>query len=144
VRAPTVIAGALVAAAAGMTALAFAAGDDESSPPARTASRPTATATADSAPATAPASGGLAVWAANGCGGCHTFAPANAKGMFAPDLALSLQGVDKAYIRQSIVDPGAVTAPNWDPGGMPTDFAERIPPEDLEKLVAFIERGVKR
>jgi hypothetical protein len=64
--------------------------------------------------------------------------------MFGPDLALSLQGADRAYIRQSIVDPDAVAAPNWDTGVMPTDFGERIAPDDLEKLVAFIERGVKR
>jgi mono/diheme cytochrome c family protein len=138
VRAATVLAGALVAAAAAMAALAFAAGGDESAP---AGPRPTATAIPGS---TAAAPGGLAVWVANGCGGCHTFAPANANGMFAPDLALSLQGADRAYIRQSIVDPDAVAAPNWDTGVMPTDFGERISPDDLEKLVAFIEREVKR
>ena len=89
-------------------------------------------------------SGGLAVWVANGCGGGHTFAPAHAKGMFGPDVELSLRGTDAAYIRQSIVDPDAVAAPSWEVGVMPTDFEERIPPADLEKLVAFIERGVQR
>jgi mono/diheme cytochrome c family protein len=138
VRAATVTAGALVAAAAGMTALAFATGGDGSSP---AAPRPAATATAGS---TGSPADGLAVWTANGCGSCHTFAPANAKGMFGPDLALSLRGVDKAYIRQSIVDPDAVAAPNWDAGVMPTDFRDRIPPEDLDKLASFIQRGVQR
>jgi cytochrome c553 len=138
VRAATVLAGALVAAAAGMAALAFAAGEDESAP---AAPRPTVTAIPGP---TAAAPGGLAVWVANGCGGCHAFEPANANGMFAPDLALSLRGVDRAYIRQSIVDPDAVAAPNWDTGAMPTDFGKRISADDLEKLVAFIERGVKR
>jgi cytochrome c553 len=140
VRAAPVVAGALVAAAAGMAVLAFTGGSDEEQ-----AAAPAATpAAATSTRAPAASSDGLAVWAAHGCGGCHTFEPANAHGMFGPDLALSLQGTDAQYIRQSIVDPEAVTAPSWDSGGMPPDFAERIPPEDLEQLVAFIQRGVKR
>jgi cytochrome c oxidase subunit 2 len=141
VRPATAVAGALVAAAAGMTALALAAGDEGSPAAARTAT-PARTAAAEES--AAPARRGLAVWVANGCGSCHTFAPANAKGVLGPDLAATLQGTGAAYIRESIVDPSAVAAPNWDAGMMPTDFAKRIPPADLEKLVAFIERGVDR
>ena len=43
---------------------------------------------------------GLAVWAAQGCGSCHTFAPAGATATIGPNLANSLGGRSRAYMRK--------------------------------------------
>lgn len=127
-RASPAVAAALVVAAAGLAVIGLTSGDDEPPPPARAAA--------------APAPAGLEVWSEHGCGSCHTFAPASATGTFGPDLALSLTGTDAAYVRRSIVDPGAAAAAGFDAGAMPTDYGERISPEDLDRLVAFIHDGV--
>jgi mono/diheme cytochrome c family protein len=95
-------------------------------------------------PATAtakPADRGAEVFAEQGCGSCHTFAPANARGNFGPDLALSLYGTSKDYVLRSIVDPNAVIAENWGGEIMPDDFAQRIDPSDLNPLVAYLMKG---
>ena len=85
---------------------------------------------------------GLKVWAAQGCGSCHTFAPAGATATIGPNLGLSLGGRSRDYIRESIVAPNARV-----PGGrasiMPADFAKRISKPELDALVAFIARGVQ-
>ena len=124
-RATILAAGGLACAGAAMTIAAFAGGGP---------ARPTA------APAS-KADRGAEVFAEQGCGGCHTFAPANARGGVAPDLELSLQGKDKDYVLQSIVDPEAVVAADYGGGGMPTDFAQRIDPRDLDPLVAYLRKG---
>ena len=98
---------------------------------------------AEEAPAT-PAKGadrGAEVFAEQGCGSCHTFAPANARGNFGPDLALSLYGKSKDYVLQSVVDPNAVVAKNWGSEVMPDDFAQRIDPSDLDPLVTYLMKG---
>jgi mono/diheme cytochrome c family protein len=85
---------------------------------------------------------GLKVWAAQGCGSCHTFAPAGSTATIGPNLGHSLGGRSRDYIRESIVAPNAVVA-----GGgtsiMPEDFAKRISKPELDALVAFIARGVR-
>ena len=86
---------------------------------------------------------GLAVFAAQGCGSCHSFKPANAQGILAPDLTLSLAGRSKEYIRTSIVAPSAEVAPNYG-DMMPPDYAQRITPADLDALVAFLAEGSRR
>ena len=83
---------------------------------------------------------GLAVFAAQGCGSCHAFAPANATGMLAPDLTASLAGRSEEYIRTSIVAPSAEVAPGYG-DMMPPDYAQRIAPADLDALVAFLAEG---
>jgi mono/diheme cytochrome c family protein len=132
-RAAPAVAGALVVAAAGMGALALSGGADE---------RPAQPAAQRAASTPAAASRGLAVWAEQGCGSCHTFEPANAAGTFGPDLELSLRGTDAAYIRRSIVEPSAASAAGYSSGMMPEDYAGRMSPADLESLVRFIARGV--
>ena len=124
-RATTLAAGGLACAGAAMTIAAFAGGGSD--PPA--AGRPAA------------AHDGLSVWVAQGCGSCHTFAPANARGGLGPDLALSLHGRDADSVLQSIVAPNAVIAPGWGGDMMPGDFAQRIATEDLHPLVAYLMKG---
>ena len=69
------------------------------------------TARAEAAPQT-----GLNVWIAQGCGSCHTFAPANANTPIGPDLQESLKGQSRDYILESIVLPNAQAAAGYDAG----------------------------
>ena len=48
-----------------------------------------------------------------------------------------------AYVEESIVAPDAVIAPGYSGGTMPEDFAQRISPADLDRLVTFIVQGVE-
>ena len=86
---------------------------------------------------------GAAVFAEQGCGSCHTFAPANARGGMGPDLALSLNGKSAAYVEEAILLPDNGAADGWEIGMMPDDFARRIAPEDLGPLVAYLMEGAK-
>ena len=83
---------------------------------------------------------GLRVWAAQGCGSCHSFAPAGATATIGPNLSHSLVGRSRAYIRQSILKPNAVV-----PGGgtsiMPEGFGSRMSKGELDALVTFVARG---
>ena len=126
-RIAPLVAGGLVVAAAAMAAVAFTAGDDGDAPE-------------PAAPTPAPVAdrSGLDVWVEHGCGGCHTLAAANATGTFGPDLEASLEGMPAAYIKESIVAPRAVAAAGYDSGMMPEDYAGRIPPDDLDRLVTFL------
>lgn len=85
---------------------------------------------------------GKQLFAANGCGGCHTFKAASSNAPIGPDLGSSLKGKDRDYVMRAIVLPNADVATNFTPGGMPEDFAERIAPDDLNELVDFIVAGV--
>ncbi len=87
----------------------------------------------------------VALFAKYGCAACHTLPAANATGNVGP----SLEGLaDRAgtrvpglsaeeYVRQSILDPGAYLVEGFQPV-MPKDFAQRIPPPELEALVRFL------
>jgi mono/diheme cytochrome c family protein len=115
----------LAIAAAGMAVAAFAGGDDP-------APAPRGSATAAAAPE------GLAVWAAQGCGSCHTLAAADSHGTIGPDLGSSLRGMPASYVKESIVAPQAAVAAGYSAGAMPEDYARRIGPADLDRLVTFL------
>jgi hypothetical protein len=114
-RATNLAAGGLAVAGAAMTIAAFAGGGR-------------------AAPLPHTAADGVYVWVANGCGSCHTFKPAGATGTIGPDLQRALQGQSRSEVMKSIVAPGDTL--------MPGDFARRIAPQDLERLVDFILAGV--
>lgn len=116
-RATTLAAGGLACAGAAMTIAAFAGGGEGGD----TAARAGAT----------PARDGLAVFIAQGCGSCHTFAPANSSAPIGPDLEVALVGKSREDVKRAIVAPPAN-------GPMPEDFATRISPPDLERLVDFL------
>ena len=86
---------------------------------------------------------GAQVFIEQGCGSCHTFAPANARGGVGPDLALSLNGRTRGYILQSIVAPNAEVAQGWNPNIMPADFGKRIAAKDLVPLADYLSQGAK-
>jgi cytochrome c oxidase subunit 2 len=98
-----------------------------------------------------PAGGppGLAVFQQNGCGGCHTFKPAGADGKVGPDLdnlaqyaAQAKRGPLAAFIKESIVSPGAYVQPGF-PDVMPHIYASQIPPDKLGQLVQYLAGGGK-
>jgi cytochrome c oxidase subunit II len=85
---------------------------------------------------------GAAIFAANGCGSCHTLKPANATGTVGPDL----DNIDKptaAFIRESIVDPNKVITKGFAPDIMPQDFGDKLSPEELDALVEYLLKAQK-
>ena len=87
------------------------------------------------------ADAGKAVFASQGCGGCHTFAAAGASGSVGPNLDEALSGKDAEFVRQSIVDPNADVAQGYSPGVMPQTYEKELSPKQLEDLVAFVTAG---
>jgi cytochrome c551/c552 len=97
------------------------------------------------APAPAPAGNaavGRTLFAANGCGSCHTYKPANAAGKVGPDLDHLAADAQKAnrgsvqqYAHESIADPNAYVVPGFPKGVMPP-FASLGP--KIDDLVAFL------
>ena len=92
---------------------------------------------------------GLAVFNNNGCGGCHTFKPANSKGTVGPDLDDLSASAKKAgkplepFVRESIVDPNAYIAPGYSPNVMPKTFGT-LPKSQLDALVQYLVSGGKK
>ena len=134
-RPATIAAGLLVCAAAAMAvaALTSGGGDEEAAAPAVASATPEPAAVRD----------GKAIWAQHGCGSCHAFAPADARGQIGPNLSSTLKGVPESYIRDSIVAPSKVAAAGYGTGMMPEDYASRMTPAELNALVSFISSGVR-
>jgi mono/diheme cytochrome c family protein len=87
---------------------------------------------------------GKQLFTANGCGSCHTFAPAKATGKIGPDLdklAADAQkagrGSEQQYAFESISDPNAYVVPGFAQGVMP-NFGARLSKTQIDDLVAFI------
>ena len=81
---------------------------------------------------------GKPVFAAQGCGGCHTFSAAGTSASVGPDLDEALQGMDPGAVRESIVDPNAEITSGYAPSIMPQDFEQKLTPKQLDDLVAFL------
>ena len=80
---------------------------------------------------------GEAIFASEGCGGCHAFTPAGSGAQIGPNLDdVGAKGAD--FIRESIVDPDATVAPGYQPGIMPTNYGGTLSDEQLDALVAFL------
>jgi mono/diheme cytochrome c family protein len=127
-----------VSALAGFLVGRESAEDDDSPVAAQTE---TQTETTGSEPATTEAatteateteseqSDGAAVFAEAGCGGCHTFGPANSNGTVGPPL----DGIDlsKDEIAQQVRNGG---------GGMPP-FGDRLSDAQIEAVAEYVENG---
>jgi cytochrome c551/c552 len=91
--------------------------------------------------ATGNAAAGKQLFAANGCGSCHTYAPAGATAKVGPDLAHLPADAQKAgkplvaYIHESIKDPTAYTVPGFPAGVMPPFH---LSASQLDDLAAFL------
>jgi mono/diheme cytochrome c family protein len=107
-----------------------------------TTTEETTTGEAQPPPPPAAAAGdpaaGKAVFAAQGCGSCHTFSAAGANGSVGPDLDGALQGKDPEFVRESIVDPNKEVASGFAPNIMPQDFAQKLTQKQLDDVVAFL------
>jgi cytochrome c551/c552 len=93
------------------------------------------------APARGDPAAGKALFEQNGCGSCHTYAPAGSSGKVGPDLdnlASDAQKAGKprdAYAHESIADPNAYVVPGFPEGVMPTF---QLSAAQLDDLVAFL------
>ena len=90
---------------------------------------------------------GKAVFAASGCGACHTLAAAGASGKVGPDLdSLSAEAAKAnetldAFVKESIVSPSAYIAPGYSDGIMPANFGQTLSAQKLADLVAFLDQS---
>ena len=81
---------------------------------------------------------GKALFAAQGCGGCHAFSAAGTTGSVGPDLDEALQGKDAAFVHESIVDPNKEITSGYAPNIMPADFGQKLSQKQQDDLVAFL------
>jgi cytochrome c oxidase subunit 2 len=92
---------------------------------------------------------GLAVFQANGCGGCHTLTAAGSNGNVGPDLdklaayaKSANRGPLAAFVKESIVTPGAYIQPGYQ-DQMPHIYGQQIPPDKLGQLVQYLVSSAK-
>jgi mono/diheme cytochrome c family protein len=89
---------------------------------------------------------GEQIFTAAGCAACHTLSKANANGTVGPDLdelaqaAGEQQGSPEDYVRESLIDPDAVTAEGFQSGVMPS-YDGRLNDEQLQALVEYLLEG---
>jgi cytochrome c551/c552 len=85
---------------------------------------------------------GKQIFASNGCGSCHTFKPAGAKGVIGPNLdkltkfAKQAHKPLKSFVETSIVKPSAYIQPGYT-DLMPKTYAT-LPPDQLAAVVNFL------
>jgi mono/diheme cytochrome c family protein len=91
---------------------------------------------------------GKAVFASNGCGGCHTFTPAAATGKVGPDLDNLAEYAQKAgqpieeFTSSAITNPPPPYVPPGYPNNvMPTTFGTSLSAQQLADLVAFLTQS---
>jgi len=81
-----------------------------------------------------------------GCGACHTLTAAGTTGTIGPVLddlpkvaGTREPGVAAAdYVEQSLVHPDDFIVPGFPPGLMPKNFSQRLTPDQIQRLVAFL------
>ncbi|MGH3080259.1 MAG: c-type cytochrome [Gaiellaceae bacterium] len=103
-----------------------------------TETTPPATTAPEEEPAGDPAAG-KALFASNGCGGCHTFEAAGSTGAVGPNLDEALEGKDAEFVHQSIVEPNAEVAEGYNPGVMPS--FQQLSEDQVNDLVAFLTQS---
>jgi mono/diheme cytochrome c family protein len=89
---------------------------------------------------------GKALFAQNGCGGCHTYKPASSTGKVGPDLdnlvtdaQKANHGTVEAYTKESIENPDAYIVPGFSKGVMPA-FAGKLTDSQVDELVSFLTK----
>jgi mono/diheme cytochrome c family protein len=90
------------------------------------------------------AAAGKQAFAANGCGGCHTYKPAGASGTQGPDLDKLPELAQKAnqgsldeFVHESIVNPSAYVEKGFQ-DIMPKNYGQSLNQKQLADLVAFL------
>lgn len=91
------------------------------------------------------AAAGKKLFAANGCGACHTYAAAGSSAEVGPSLDSLAADAKKAnrgpveeYTAESIEDPNAYVVPGFAAGVMPSDFGQTLSKSEIADLVAFL------
>jgi mono/diheme cytochrome c family protein len=102
------------------------------------------TTTAKAPPGDAKA--GAKLFAAQGCGGCHTFKPAGSTKTIGPDLDKLADYANKAgasttaaFARESIQNPGAYVEKGYQ--NIMPDFGKTLTPKQISDLVAYVTKG---
>ena len=72
------------------------------------------------------------------CGSCHTLEAAGATQTLGPNLDEGLADKDAAFIRESIVNPGAEVTEGFPDNLMPEDYRDKLSDQELADLVAFL------
>jgi mono/diheme cytochrome c family protein len=87
---------------------------------------------------------GKTLFASQGCGGCHTYAPAGSNGNVGPkldklaaDAKKANQGSLQAYTHESIANPSAYVVPGFPNGVMPA-YGGQLSDKQIADLVAFL------
>lgn len=89
---------------------------------------------------------GEQIFTAAGCAGCHTLSKANSTGTIGPSLdelaqaAADRGGSPEDYVRESLLDPDAVTVEGFGSGVMPA-YEGRLSDEQLQVLVEYLLAG---
>jgi cytochrome c553 len=101
---------------------------------------PTSTPTASTSGTMDP---GFIAFRASGCSGCHAIDGTSAAGQIGPNLTLIASQGGAEYIRESIVDPGAVIAADCPSGPcvdgiMPKNLGEVLPATDIDAIVEYL------
>jgi mono/diheme cytochrome c family protein len=88
---------------------------------------------------------GKSLFAAQGCGGCHSYKPAGSNGNIGPDLdnlasytQKAKRGDIKQFTAESIIHPQAYLEPGYGPQ-MPTTYSS-LPKKQIADLVAFLTK----
>jgi mono/diheme cytochrome c family protein len=103
------------------------------------------TTTAAAPPGNAKA--GSKLFAAQGCGGCHTFRPAGSTKTIGPDLDKLADYARKAnqgsladFTRESIKNPGAYVEKGYPANIMP-NFGQTLSAKQISDLVDYLTKG---
>lgn len=102
-----------------------------------------------------PASGKAVFTGVGGCGSCHTLAQAGTTGTVGPNLNVHLAADCKTAkskkvrgatlqqcIHEAIISPYRYIPVGYAAGVMPSDFAQRLSPSQIDALVAFLSSVV--
>jgi len=76
------------------------------------------------------------------CGGCHMLSAAGTQGVTGPNLDQQLVGESPEWIQNAIVNPNSEIAAGYQAGVMPQNFGQVMTPDQLKKLVDYLEKSV--
>ncbi len=120
------------------------------------ASSAPSTSSSSSSSSTSAAAGQAVFTGSAGCGGCHTLAAASATGTVGPNLDVKLRtdcanpasekirGTTlKQCIETAITKPYAYLPTGYSAGIMPSNFAQRLTPDQIQGLVNFLSSAAK-
>ena len=77
------------------------------------------------------------------CGGCHMLSAAGTQGVTGPNLDKVLVGKTPEWISNAIVNPNSEIQAGYQAGVMPQNYGQVMTPDQLKKLVDYIEQSLK-